>query len=73
MAFKYNTTVIKKWYRKPAVVVLLLFIVGLIFALKVYLNSITPVKSLFQPSDNMNPMDHGPFVTSTIAHDSYNE
>jgi glucose/arabinose dehydrogenase len=70
MAFKYNTTVIKKWYRKPVVVVLLLFIVGLIFALKVYLNSITPVKAPFQPSDNMNPMDHGPFVTSTIAHDS---
>lgn len=28
-----------------------------------------PVRAQFQPSDNMNPMDHGPFVTSTIAHD----
>lgn len=28
-----------------------------------------PLRAQFQPSDNMNPMDHGPFVTSTIAHD----
>ncbi len=28
-----------------------------------------PLKAQFQPSDNMNPMDHGPFVTSTIAYD----
>jgi glucose/arabinose dehydrogenase len=47
-----------------------LFIVGSVFAFIAYLISNTSVKALFQPSDNMNPMDHGPFVTSTIAHDS---
>ncbi|WP_157972131.1 DUF6797 domain-containing protein [Pleomorphovibrio marinus] len=30
-----------------------------------------PLQAQFQPSDNMNPMDHGPFVTTTIAHDPY--
>ncbi|WP_310681297.1 DUF6797 domain-containing protein [Aliifodinibius sp. S!AR15-10] len=30
---------------------------------------ILPVQAQFQPSDNMNPMEHGPFVTSTITHD----
>jgi hypothetical protein len=70
MALKNNTTFIKNWYRKPTVVFLLLFIVGSVFALIAYLISNTSVKALFQPSDNMNPMDHGPFVTSTIAHDS---
>jgi glucose/arabinose dehydrogenase len=28
-----------------------------------------PLHAQFKPSDNMNPMDHGPFVTTTIAHD----
>ncbi|HSI75943.1 MAG TPA: DUF6797 domain-containing protein [Lunatimonas sp.] len=28
-----------------------------------------PLHAQFQPSDNMNPMDHGPFVTSTITYD----
>jgi glucose/arabinose dehydrogenase len=40
-----------------------------LFALTANLSSYIPLHAQFQPSDNMNPMDHGPFVTSTIAHD----
>ena len=29
----------------------------------------TTALAQFQPSNNMNPMDHGPFVTTTIAYD----
>jgi len=38
-------------------------------ALLVFTSSYLPLHAQFQPSDNMNPMNHGPFVTSTIAHD----
>lgn len=40
-----------------------------IFALIAILSLNIPLQAQFQPSDNMNPMEHGPFVTSTIAHD----
>ncbi len=35
----------------------------------VNISFIFSLRAQFQPSDNMNPMDHGPFVTSTIAYD----
>ncbi|WP_373496506.1 DUF6797 domain-containing protein [Aquiflexum sp.] len=40
-----------------------------VVALTATLISYTPLQAQFQPSDNMNPMDHGPFVTSTISYD----
>lgn len=40
-----------------------------VIALGVKFGLAIPVQAQFQPSDNMNPMDHGPFVTSTITHD----
>jgi hypothetical protein len=40
-----------------------------VFALTTILSSNIPLQAQFQPSDNMNPMDHGLFATSTIADD----
>lgn len=40
-----------------------------VFALTLNLSSYIPLQAQFQPSDNMNPMDHGPFVTSVVAYD----
>ena len=40
-----------------------------VFALAANLSSNIPLLAQFQPSDNMTPMDHGPFVTTTIAYD----
>nr|MBI1231777.1 hypothetical protein [Cytophagales bacterium] len=40
-----------------------------VITLTLLLRAYQPLHAQFQPSDNMNPMNHGPFVTSTIAHD----
>lgn len=40
-----------------------------LFTLTVIICSYIPLQAQFQPSDNMNPMNHGPFVTTTIAND----
>lgn len=40
-----------------------------LFALAASSFTHVPLQAQFQPSDNMNPMDHGPFVTSTMTHD----
>ena len=45
------------------------FLCSFLFALTANFNTSLYLQAQFQPSDNMNPMDHGPFVTTTIAHD----
>jgi glucose/arabinose dehydrogenase len=40
-----------------------------LFSLIANLSAFLPLQAQFKPSDNMNPMEHGPFVTTTIAHD----
>jgi len=42
-----------------------------VFAVATCFISSIPLQAQFQPSDNMNPMEHGLFVTSTIAHDPF--
>lgn len=58
-----NITIVNRMNLLKQLLLISVFSVGAILSLS------TPVQAQFQPSDNMNPMEHGPFVTSTIAHD----